>query len=80
MKKHRLRIYPSQDNDPKPHIFVELTKDSWVESSTIPNHEGIHESIKDFEKDKIFPITLNTRYFHYALFLKDLDYKEEYIE
>ncbi len=49
MKEHRVRAARSTDGNPKPHLFVELEPDRWIEVVELPLHAEIHNSIKAWE-------------------------------
>lgn len=62
MKIHRVKITKSIDNNPNNHIFLEMEKDRWFESSGIPTHKAIHDFLKKEKKKKVYHIGFTERY------------------
>ena len=69
MKSHRMRSAKSIDGTERPHLFVEVKSDSWLEVNAIPTHRQVH-AIKLWRREKgrmMGLITYGTRAFNIGI-------------
>ena len=71
MKTHRIREAKAMDGTGKPHTFIEVTKDSWLEiGKGMLTHENIHHSLDEEKKNNCYNIRLASRAFDIGI-IKD---------
>jgi 23S rRNA G2445 N2-methylase RlmL len=69
MKQHKIRVADCIDSTGKIHVFVQLDKNTWQETSTSIDditHSAIHEYIQKQKSDRP-EITIADRCFHIGL-------------
>lgn len=64
MKTHKVKQCPSTDGQAKPHTFVELEPNSWIEIDTAEGitHRGIHKYIAKDKAADSHDLRMATRY------------------
>ena len=68
MKLHRARKARPQDGGAKPHYFIELEPDSWIEVGDLSfQHKAIHRFLEKEQEEQVFHLRFASRAFHIGL-------------